>query len=59
MYVTGAVLRILCECFLSLTDAAGEDGGVKIWSKTGMLRSTLAQLSAFDVYMRNMFVYVA
>ena len=38
-------LSLSLSLFLLLVCADGEDGAVKIWSRTGMLRSVLAQSS--------------
>ena len=46
-----ATLYVL-HCISTL---AGEDGGVKVWSKTGMLRSTLAQLGT-SIRMYSMYL---
>jgi intraflagellar transport protein 80 len=43
---TGAILKMRWSHDGTALATAGEDGGVKVWSKTGMLRSTLAQLGA-------------
>ena len=40
--VVEETVKLCTHCFM-ITD--GEDGAVKIWSKTGMLRTMLAQTS--------------
>ena len=34
----------------------GEDGQVKIWSRSGMLRSTLSQVGKYDILNVNNFL---
>ena len=41
---TGAVIAVRWSLHGNSLVTAGEDGQIKIWSRSGMLRSTLAQV---------------